>query len=132
MRVEVKNKGERPAALPTVTVRESWRDVWFCFRRPVALEISAKAVTVEGQDVRYWQLSAVQDRAPTWFLPRWLDRGHLVLTYRSGKEERPCPFALPSGTRTQASKATLQRAHRELAHALGAADQALVLNRFRF
>ncbi|MEA9822430.1 hypothetical protein VDF98_03335 [Xanthomonas campestris pv. raphani] len=77
-------------------------------------------------------MSAVQERAPAWFLTPWPDHGHLVLTYRSGKEERPCPFALPSDTRAQASKATLQRAHRELAHALGAADQALVLNRFHF
>ncbi|WP_307753637.1 UvrD-helicase domain-containing protein [Xanthomonas albilineans] len=124
--MEVKNHGERSAALPTVTVRESWRDVWFCFRKPVVLEISAKAMTMEGQDLLYWQLSAVQERAPTWFLPRWLDRGHLVLTYRSGTEECHWSFVLPSDIRAQAHKATLQRAHRELARALDAADQALV------
>lgn len=124
--MEVTSKPGRPEALPTVSIKESWRDVWFCLRKPLSLEISAKAASMAGLEVRYWQLSAVQDRAPSWFLPRWLDRGHVVLTYRSGKEEYQRSFVLRGAARAQARKDILQRAHRELTRALDAADRALV------
>lgn len=124
--MEVTSKPGRPEALPTVSIKESWRDVWFCLRKPLSLEISAKAASMAGLEVRYWQLSAVQDRAPSWFLPRWLDRGHVVLTYRSGKEEHQRSFVLRGAARAQARKDILQRAHRELTRALDAADRALV------
>ncbi|WP_343160764.1 UvrD-helicase domain-containing protein [Xanthomonas sp. LMG 8989] len=123
--MEVANKEKQAPAMPSLSVRESWWDVWFCFRRPMTLEIAPKGLSIAGQKLQYWQLSAVEKQEPTWFLPRCLDRGHLVLTYRSGDEERVSSLVLPSNARAQARIDLLQRVHLELIRRLDGVDEAL-------
>ncbi|MCC4607844.1 UvrD-helicase domain-containing protein [Xanthomonas campestris pv. zinniae] len=118
------------AAMPTVTVKESWRDVWFCFRKPLALELSAQTVTFDGTCIGYWQLTSVQEKAPSWFLPRWLDRSYLRLTYQENQQQRDFTLVVRSNSGASARQSILQRVQLTLVQMLDSVHHKLVPLRY--
>ena len=118
------NKPKKIASLPTRIVRESWRDVWFSFRKPAVIVISGNTIKIGKEDIPYWCLIAVQEILPSWFLPRWMDRRHLVLTFRLEGERHKASFVLRGRSSARARIMILRRAHRQFSHLLDfAVDQ---------